>query len=308
MKIYQKIKIKKAILIFTMVLSFFFFFPLKTQAAWIPGLDPGIDNVLEELRLNIKGIIVGTLKQQGIRTLTAQINNFAGGKGGEASFVVNWEDAIINQPRNKTIVQMNDYLSKVTNGRNSYKSYITEGFSGPSNYFADLSNSVRTLDAPDLKVTYEGDPLQMFDGNNFKKLEEWNSGINNRYMFKVAFDEKERETKENITLATQTDKIANEGFNGVQGDGEDNITSPGILSKEMIANAQDLPNKVLASAETIPEVTSALVSLVINRTFTQGFSSVQKHLSKKESANNRSESSEEDSNYTSEEDENSSGN
>ena len=300
MKIFQKLKIKKTTLIFIIILSFFFFSSPRTQAAWIPGLDPGIDNVLEELRLNIKGIVVGTLKQQGIRTLTVQINSFAGGKGGEASFVLNWEDAIINQPKNKTIVQMNDYLSKVTGGRNSYKNYITEGFSGPSNYFADLSNSVRTLDAPDLKVTYEGDPLQMFDSNNFKNLEKWNSGINNRYMFEITFNQKQRETKEEITLATQTDKIANEGFNGVEGDGDGNITSPGILSKEMIANAQDLPNKVLASAETIPEVTSALVSLVINRTFTQGFSGVQRYISKKESANNRSESSEKDSNYTSE--------
>ena len=299
MKLYYKRKIKKILPIILFSIIFIFSFSPKANAAWIPGLDPAIKSALDYVRENITGIIVGQLKQQGVRTLTAQINKFAGGSGGGAAFVTNWEDAIINQPRNETIVQMNDYLSDVTNGRNSYSQYSTGINTGPSNYFADLSNSVRKLDAPNLKVTYEEDPSQMLDGKDFKKLEKWSEGINNRYMFGVVFDQKQEETKENITLATQTDKIANQGFEGAQGDGEGNVTSPGILSKEMMANVQNLPNNILASAETIPEVTSALVSLVINRTFSQGFSSVQRSVSKAASAASKSRSNG-DSNFSNE--------
>ena len=287
MLFYSKHKTAKKIILTVFLLLFFCFFNIsKTQAALWPAIDPGIQTGLTEIMNLITESLVSGIKQQSITTLISQIDNLAGqGNNGQPVFITNWEDYLINEPMNQTNIYMNDYVSQMTRGKNTYSGYSTEGFTGPANYSADLSQSVKPLSDEDVpQVTYEGDPSQMLDSGNLKNMELYLSGVNNPWAFDIAVQAEQQKVFENNKLEVQSKAIANQGFPGTE-------TSPGILVKETMANVQDIPNKALASASSISELVSSLVSQMISRSITQGFSSVQRSISKNSSSQSRYNSS-----------------
>ena len=248
--------------------------PLTVRAAWMPGVDPAIQRVLDTIYEMIQGMIMGTLKQQAAQMLNQQMNSLiGGGQGGQAMFITNWQDYLVAQPTNRTINYMNDYISQMTMGRGSMTGYSAEGFFG--NYVSSLQNSAMgVLDQSVPKVTFEMNPSQMFDAGNFKGLNQYLSGINNPWGFnQMVTAEYQRKLEENRLIAESKAK-ANLGFIG-QEDAQGNTLYPGSLAMQNMANVQDLGNKIIAGAENIPEVITAVVSQMITRAMQQGFTQVQ---------------------------------
>ena len=278
--------LKKIFLTVFLLVFFCFSGAPKAQAAWMVGIESVIQTGLLEVMQMIKSLLVGTMKQQAVNMLNSQIDNLAGqGNDGQPVFITDWEDYLINEPMDQTNIYMQDYVSQMTRGKNTYSGYSTEGFTGPSNYSADLSQSVKPLSREDVpQITYEGDPSQMLDSGNLKNMELYLSGVNNPWAFDIAVQSKQQQVFENKKFEAQSKGLANEGFPGTE-------TSPGILIKETMANAQKIPNDILASASSIPEVISSLVSQMISRSITQGFSSVQRSISKDSSSQSRYNSS-----------------
>lgn len=274
--------LRKILLTVLMLVIFCFSSVPKSQAAWIPGLDPIIQNGLDKILQMINGLIIGTLKQQAVKMLTMQVDILAGkGSGGQASFIVNWESYLIDEPMNETNLYMNDYISQMTRGRNSSSLYSTEGFSGPNNYGAQLGQMTGVLsNAKKQKLTYEGDPSQMLQSGNFKNMELYLSGVNNPWSFNIAVQAEQQRVLENKRFAAQSKAIANQGFPGTPGDSSGSVVAPGILTKELMANAQNMPNQILQAASSIPEVATALVTQMISQSITQGFVSVRSKTAK----------------------------
>ncbi len=267
----NKIAEKIILTVFSLMLFCFSGVP-KSQSAWIPGLDPGIMEGLMLIEDMINGLQVGTMKQQAVLGLNMQVDMLAGhGAGGEPSFIINWQSYLIDEPMNETNLYMNDYISQMTRGRNSSSLYSTEGFSGPANYGAQLGQLAGVLgNAKQQRLTYEGDPSQMLQGGNFKNMELYLSGVNNPWSFNIAVESEKRRVLEDKRFTAQAKAVANQGFPG----------TAGILTKELMANTQDMPNKLLAAASSIPEVATALVTQMISRTVTQGFVSIRSKTAK----------------------------
>ncbi|MDO9231240.1 MAG: hypothetical protein Q7U36_02015 [bacterium] len=267
--------IKRTVLSGFLLFVFCFYNIPKSQAAFWPAVDPGITSGLQKILEMVNGLIVGTLKQQAVKMLNSQVDILAGsGADGEPTFIINWETYLVDEPMNETNLYMNDYISQMTRGRNSSSLYSTEGFSGPANYGAQLGQAAGILGkAKNPELSYEGDPSQMLQTGNFKNMELYLSGVNNPWSFKIAVQAEQQRVFENKKFAAQNKAIANQGFPGT-------ATSPGILTKELMANAQDMPNKILQAASSIPEVTTALVTQMINQSITQGFVSVRSKTAK----------------------------
>ena len=275
----------------------FFFFPgiPKANAAWMPGLDPIIQNGLDKLLDMINGIIVGTLKQQAVRMLSIQVDMLAGnGSGGKPSFIVNWETYLADEPQNATNLYMNDYISQMTRGRNTLSLYSAKNFSmeNSSSYAARLGQTIQVLSNaknPDsiTQLTYEGEPSQMFASNNFKNMEHYLSGVNNPWSFNINIQNEQQRYLENKKSQALAMSIAYQGFRGTPGDSPESIANPGSLVKSALENTQDMPNRILQSASSIPEVATALVTQMINKTVTQGFTSVRSKTSKTNANVNR---------------------
>lgn len=279
----KKNKTTKKIILTVFLLIFFCFSGTpKTQAAWIPGLDPAIDTGLKLITNLIDGLMTGTLKQQAVMTLSAQVDSLAGrGSGGQASFIVNWESFLVDQPENDARLYMNDYISRMTGGRNSYSGYSTEGFTGPANHSANMAQMAQVLSAAKTpQVTYEGDPSQMFDSGNFKNMELYLSGVNNAWSFNMAVEAEKQKVIANKRFVAATKGNAGGGYLGVPGDSPGTETMPGSTVGAMMNSKQTMPDRLLEAASSIPEVATALVTQMISRSVTQGFVSVQRSASK----------------------------
>lgn len=297
MKTNKKLKntfLKAALVI---LLSFIVSFsPLgaRKSHAWLSFAAAQYKQMLEEISYKIKGITLGLLKQQAVKSLNSKTDKLVAGKNGkDAKFITDWESYLYKTPDANTKKYMNDYLSKITAGKGSkttYKSKTSEGFFGGSSgstsgskvgggsYSSQLIEIAKktTSDTKDPKMTYEGDPSQMFASGNFKNMNLFLSGINNPWAFQMnAQREYEKKKAEERKLADTKSK-AYFGFIGT-GEGQNGkgkITRPGSLTMQSKANAEDLGNKVIASATHPEEIITALVSQLITKSIGQGMGSL----------------------------------
>ncbi|MFA6159897.1 MAG: hypothetical protein WC678_02285 [Parcubacteria group bacterium] len=279
----SKNKIAKKIIMTVFSLMFFCFIGTpKSQAAWIPGLDPAITEGLMMIDEMIDGLMVGTLKQQAVMMLSIQVDSLAGrGSGGQATFIVNWQNFLIDEPQNETNLYMNDYISQMTRGRNSSSLYSTEGFSGPANYGAQLGQVASVLGgAKQQRLTYEGDPSQMLQSGNFKNMELYLSGVNNPWGFNIAVQSEQQRVLENRRTLAMARSQAGGGYLGVPGSSPGTESMPGSTVGAMMNSKQTMPDRILEAASSIPEVATALVTQMISRSVMQGFVSVRSKTAK----------------------------
>lgn len=256
-------------------------------AAW-PITDPAYKQMLEELYKKIHGIINGAMKKAAVMALNSQINVMVGGgSGGGPRFIVNWQDYLVSQPENQARNYMNDYISQMTAGKGSLSSYISAGKSAGEGFFsmsytASLNQIAQNVINPVmLKPTYEGDPSQMFASGNFKNLGLYTSGVNNPWALNTYVDSKYNQLLEENKRRAETKAIANKGYIGVgEKNGEGLITFAGSSVGDLVANAQDLGNKILAAATDPGEMITAVVSQVMNKAMQVGFTSVQGAIQK----------------------------
>ncbi len=278
----KKINFIQLISIVFLALFLSLFSPQKTEAAWIPGMDPMIQRMLDTIYEQVVGMVMGAAKTAAVKMLNSQVDSLVSGKGtGNAAFITNWKDYLVTQPKNNTATYMNSRLTQMTAGKGSSTGYSSEGFSGSGNYASALTQAAKNSVAQKTAVpqmTYQSDPSKMFAGGNFKNLELYLSGINNPWSFSVAADNAYQEELANQKNIQQTQAVAYQGFKPTtSGTGDQQVvTRPGILTKETVANVENLPNNVIASAKSVPEVISSVVSQMIAKAIQQGFSGMQK--------------------------------
>lgn len=252
--------------------------------AWIPGGDATIAMKMDEVWRMINAIIVGTAKQAAVQAINQQVNFMITGRSTQnALFVTDWQDYLVAQPDQQARIYMNAYIDQITAGRGSLSQYIpanSQGFGLSANYQNGLRAGAQTavLDPPGPQVTYTGDPSQMFAQGNFRNLSLYLSGINNPWAFNLNVQQKMDQVRQNNQLAAQTQIIAGQGYLGVQKNGQ--TVTPGSTVAATVANAQDLGNKVIAGAQDIPSVISAVVSKLITSSLTQGIGTMQSMVHK----------------------------
>lgn len=269
--------------IFILTVVFCPLFSHPAEAAWGEFVQEQFHFVLQRIYDNAQGMIMGALKQQAVTMLNGQIDVLLSGDSGNARFIINWEDYLIAQPENETRVYMNDYLSQMTAGRGSLTGYRSEGFSGSGNYIAGLGQSARASgDARSMTPhpTYEGDPSQMFASGNFKNFNLYLSGVNNPWAFNMAYENEYQKVLEEKKAARQAEAVANQGVRSTYSADGKTVTYPGSLVKETVANIQNLPNLVIANAQSVAEVINASVSQLITGAMQQGFSGMQRSVQK----------------------------
>lgn len=299
-----------------LALAFNFFLPATPKAnAWDAVMGAFVKRSLDTIYDTIKGIQLGILKQQAVTSLNQEMNFLlSGSSSGGAMFITDWRDFLIKQPEAEANRYLNDYLSQVTSGRgmSSYIPNNSEGFgnglfsmglkqSNPGyakfieaanagvisdtvnsggNYIQQLVTGAKrsTIDRAEPQVTYFGDPSRMFAEGNFRNMSLYLSGINNPWAFNLNAQQKYQEELEKKKEEAKTMGIAYQGFVGKIQDGK--VLNPGSLIKENVANVQDLGNKIIAGAQNIPEVLTAVVSQMITKSIQQGIGTIQRSVHK----------------------------
>lgn len=296
---------KKAV--FSALVISFLFLPFhKSQAALWPGIDPNIKQMLENIQKRIEGIALSILKQEALKMLNRQIDKLIGGGGGGSSksvaFITNWNTYLVKEPKDKTRVYMNDYLSQITRGRGSNGNYLSEGFSagsilgilggkGGGSYASQLVSMAKsqTSEKKEPQFNYPGDPSQMFKGGTFKLMSLYLSGINNPWGFSVNAQEKYQEKLAEEKKIAETKAVAYQGFKGTESksksakSSDTTIKTPGSVVKDMVSNVKDIGNKIVAAAQHPEEIITAIVSQMMTKFIQQGIGEVEKVIDKETS-------------------------
>ena len=277
-------RLKKAILLFWLVLSLILFPIHKSQAALWPSIDPIIKTALEKVVEMVQGMMMGMLKQAAVQAINKQMGSMIGGSNSKnAMFITNWADFLVQQPINQAGIYINDYISQTTKGTGSVSGYKPAGSEGVSNtsYASQLAQGATALtsEAPKTpQMTYTSDPSQMFSDGTFKSMSSYLSGVNNPWAYNLDVQSKYQQEIENQKQIAQTRAISYQGFTGTQKNGM--IITPGSLTKEATANAQDLGNKIVAGATHMPEVLTAIVMQMATQSIQQGIGGIQSSIQK----------------------------
>lgn len=263
----------------SLIFSLSFFSAPKAQA-W-DAIPAAILNAsIKILNDTTNGFMLGVAKQAAVRALNQEVNFMITGRSSQgALFVTDWHDYLVNQPQKKTRLYMNAYIDQATSGRGSISQYIPANSEGFGLNVANYNNQLKVgavasvVNPATPKVTYVGNPSQMFAQGNFRNLSLYLSGINNPWAFNLHMQEKFDETRQNEQLTAQQKAQAGQGFLGTESNGK--TITPGILVKEQAAGVQDLGNKIIAGATHVPEVITAVVSQMVSQSITQGIGMIQ---------------------------------
>lgn len=261
----------------------------RPAAAWDAIPAAAYKRMLDTIYDRIQGAILAALKQAAAKTINDLVGKLAsGGSGGSPKFITDWQKYLVDQPKQNASSYMNDYLSKITGGMASSNFASSEGFSlsnGSSNSYASTlvsmakaATSGASSSTPQL--TYTADPSSMFDSGNLQNFNSFLTGINNPWSFGInaqgAWQGKLAEQKE----IAKTKSVA---YNGYIGSGEKNgsgsIKTPGINIKDIVSNAQDLGNKILAAASHPEEVIASIVTQFVTKAIEQGIGNIQSAIS-----------------------------
>lgn len=235
---------------------------------------------LDTVYNTIQGITLGMLKKQAVSALNQEVNFLVTGRSSQgAMFVTDWHDYLIAQPQKQTQLYMNAYIDQATSGRGSLSQYIPAGSEGfglsRANYNNQLGIGARaSIVNPAMpRTTYVGDPSQMFAQGNFRNLSLYLSGINNPWAFNLHMQEVMDKKNQELQKVASDKIIAGQGFTGTESEGK--TITPGIVAKEALTGVQDLGNKIIAEAQSVPEVILSVVSQMITQSLSQGIGTIQ---------------------------------
>lgn len=286
----MRLIVKKYIKFPAFLISFCLIFISASQSAyaWDAVLGATVGNQLHWLYDSIKGAALAAVKQTAVQTLNTTVNNMVGGgsSSSNALFITDWQDYLVTQPQKDAKTYMNDYFSQLSNGKSSSTYTSSEGTSSTStgssgNYVADMVNQVKTKfnNSSSPTPTYEGNIDNLFsdnNSNNFTKLvsNPMNLEIGVELDAQQKYDDAINNAKEEAT----TKAIAYNGFKAKESNGK--VITPGSTIKDMTSNVQDLGNKVIASANNIPEVMTSIVTKMVTQSIQQGIGNIQSNLQK----------------------------
>lgn len=300
---------------FLICFSFLFAPTQKARAAAWPAIDPLIKSALDVIQGTLKGMIVGAAKKAALMAMEQEINfAITGNSSGGAMFITNWNQTLNMDPQKKANAWINLEISKMTSGRGSISGYIPNNSAGGTlfganyegvgdgslayglgsinsayavsatgagsaagNYITRLAEGAKKLTSNPVepKVTYQGDPAQMFADpkKGFKNMSLYFSGINNPWDFDMQAQQKYQERLANEKDIAKTQSVAYQGFKGAETDGR--ITNPGSLIKDAKAGVQNIGGQIIAAAQDIPSVLTAIATQMITQSITQGIGDMQ---------------------------------
>jgi len=306
-------KLTRKIITVVLLLSIAFtLVPRPTHAgAW--GEDYGaaiLKQMLEEMFLKIKEAIVASLKMAAIRIIQARLMSLLGGSSGSSSLGVS--GMIISDWRQFIYGTANNYSMKITN---NFFSGLQSGVPSAvrSNIITPAKNAVMINDIdkqPDIQnYVREGRTDKIFDPyytkNPWRALEktiEPQNSLAYTYLrgtalqqatFQLEAEKQKAEGQAGGGVKSKESGSSSKGPTtatsstggkvtvppGSSYTGEQKITTPGSVIKDMIGEVQSMPVKMVSLARSIPEIVAGMVTSMLTQMIRQGISTATSKVS-----------------------------
>jgi hypothetical protein len=297
MKFFCKIKTRKIIvLIVAISIAGNLFVAQPARADYWGGayMASMMKQMMEVIYKTIQDALRGALKQAAAEMMHKMVGNLisgGSGSGGGALFITDWEDSLVKQPQKATDVYMNDYFTITSRGKAGASNYTEVGQTG-QNYSSQLVAQGKASISGDVSQSslqeYTSHPSQMFEKGDWRAYNSYiSSPFRNEYgyvlMTQSANQQKLKQEQEKASVQA----IAYQGFTAQKKNGQ--VITPGSTLKDIQSQSEDMGNKILANAQSIPEVITSIVTKLVTQSVRQGIGNVQQNL-QRESLNSNANS------------------
>lgn len=250
-----------------------------------------MDNMFEKIARQIEGAILSALKASAIQLLNSQVGQLIGGSSaGGSAIISDWREFLYSEPEQKVNVYMEDFFAQMTSGRASSSNYdspysLTSG-TNPTlgSYSARLVEGAKVS----LSTPYQASNLEEISPDPEAALAEGDlrtlnaffaNPMNNPFGFTLAAQNYERSVRE-MEQQQQIVKAISSGYKPIESNGKTIL--PGSTIGQMVADANDIGNKVIAAASNPAELASGIIVSLVNKTITntiqKGIGNVQANI------------------------------
>ncbi len=286
---------KKPIVAPAFILAIFFHtvvFAPHVQAFWSDAIPAAfVKQTLEKVARQIEGAMLGALKASAIQLLNTQVGQLIGGSStGGSAIISDWRGFLYSEPEQKVQVYMEDWFTQMSRGRASSANYaspysLANGTNRTiGNYSVSLVEagraSLNSAPQPCKELDRFPDPASAIDDGNLAAINA--AFVNptcNSFGFSlgtqsVAMQKAEEERNINFVKSVAS------GYKPIESNGKTIL--PGSTIGAMVADANDIGNKVIAAASNPAELASGMIVALVNKTITntiqKGIGSVQANI------------------------------
>ena len=244
-----------------------------------------MDDMLEKIMRQIEGAMLAALKASAVNLINSQVGQLIGGSSAGESLVINdWKGFLYDEPEQKVQIEMENFFASMTSGRSSSANYdspysLASGSPTLGNYSARLVEgaklSLGTPYQPTDILEVSPDPEAALAEGDLRTLNAlFSNPMNNPFGFTLAAQSYERSVREQEQQEQLVQSISH-GYRGSPG-------LPGSTGGQMVADGQDVGNKIIAAASNPAELASGIITSLVNKTVTnmiqKGIGDVQANI------------------------------
>lgn len=250
-------------------------------------------NVLENIQDQIKGALLASLKVAAVSALQSQVGQLIGGTSvGNALMITDWYDFMYTRPAEQVTLYMNDFFTMSTRGKYASANYIgskdtpdTVAGNYPAYLVAVAKQSIPPtgeVDIPQFDLDqYSANPQTLFREGDFRGLNALVSNpMNNPFGFSLSAVSYSA-TKMNQAIEIAKTEAQSSGLIGKKENGK--TIAPAATIENMLNDAQNIGNNIIAAAENpniVSSIVTAMVNKAVNAMIQKGVGKIQANIQK----------------------------
>jgi multidrug efflux pump subunit AcrA (membrane-fusion protein) len=255
---------------YSLMIIFFLLSPFKVAMAgeWGGAMVANLWLYTQErITYYMDRIVLAALKQAAADTMTSTVDAIVYGRSsGGAMYITNWEDYLYTAPQDEAALYLKDFLNTSVRGTAAVADYAAAetgqmGKSYATQLIDNVYTSIMGSANPQANAPQCDSPSQMFNNGSWRGYMAYTSSANCRpegseLKARMAY-QKQYDLKREVA---KTQAEAYSGFRATTKNGQ--VITPGSIVKDIQSNVEDLGNKMLAAAESAPEV---IIDAVVKR-------------------------------------------
>lgn len=240
---------------------------------WGANLEAAVlSQSLSKIQRQIEGATLAALKTSAVSLMNSSVGSLIGGTStSDSKIITDWQKYLYSDPQSETKVYMKSYINSVTGGKSSssfssdYSSYL-ETYAKSN--LATLSSSTATSTTEE---TVSDPKTSVSNGSILAITSAYGSNMNNNPLGLTMASQNVEYTKYQQEQTKASTQAVSHGYKSVESSGK--VILPGSTIGNIVSNANDVGNKIIAAAENPTELAVGVISTYANKVITNAIES-----------------------------------
>lgn len=246
----------------------------NAMAAWPDIIGLSYKQMMEEVSTTLRATLLAALKQAALQIIVDTVNNAISGVTQAGSlFIQDWEDYLFKTPQGNASAYMNDFFTITTRGKSSGSFASACGGTSFSEWRAAgaIEGMNVEIDFTEWQSDFEEyacGAINMFEDKTWEAYNKFMEPNNNPIAYELQAQSIYQKKLEEEKKSAEAQAIAYGGFIAQKENGM--VITPGSLIEGMTISANTIDNIMLANADDVAEMASAVAGKIASTVIKQG--------------------------------------